>query len=273
MGLVPGVAVRVVTVAPLGDPLQIEVRGGQWSIRRDEAAQIAGRDATDADADACRHASADRARRQSERRQDHAVQRADRLVGEGLELSRHHRRAPQRRRCTLPAAPPTSTTCPARTASTRAAPRSRSRSTRSSGCTASARPTSVVVCVDATQLARSAYLLLQMPGARRALRRRADDGRRGRRRDARRRARSRALLGCEVVAGHRAHAARPRRAASPRSIARCARERTPTWHWKPSPALRAHLDAVRAALPAPWRARALRRDDWPPPTTRSRCGR
>jgi ferrous iron transport protein A len=32
MGLVP--------VAPLGDPIQIEVRGGQWSIRRDEAAQI-----------------------------------------------------------------------------------------------------------------------------------------------------------------------------------------------------------------------------------------
>jgi ferrous iron transport protein A len=40
MGLVPGIEVRVVTVAPLGDPIQIEVRGGQWSIRRDEAAQI-----------------------------------------------------------------------------------------------------------------------------------------------------------------------------------------------------------------------------------------
>ena len=40
MGLVPGVAVRVVTVAPLGDPLRIEVRGGQWSLRRSEAAQI-----------------------------------------------------------------------------------------------------------------------------------------------------------------------------------------------------------------------------------------
>jgi len=41
MGLVPGIDVRVVTVAPLGDPIQIEVRGGQWSIRRGEAAQIA----------------------------------------------------------------------------------------------------------------------------------------------------------------------------------------------------------------------------------------
>jgi ferrous iron transport protein A len=40
MGLVPGTAVRVVTIAPLGDPLRIEVRGGEWSIRRTEAAQI-----------------------------------------------------------------------------------------------------------------------------------------------------------------------------------------------------------------------------------------
>jgi ferrous iron transport protein A len=40
MGLVPGTSVRIVTVAPLGDPLRIEVRGGQWSIRRAEAAQI-----------------------------------------------------------------------------------------------------------------------------------------------------------------------------------------------------------------------------------------
>jgi ferrous iron transport protein A len=40
MGLVPGTRVRIVTVAPLGDPLRIEVRGGQWSIRRAEAAQI-----------------------------------------------------------------------------------------------------------------------------------------------------------------------------------------------------------------------------------------
>lgn len=40
MGLVPGTQVRIVTIAPLGDPLRIEVRGGQWSIRRTEAAQI-----------------------------------------------------------------------------------------------------------------------------------------------------------------------------------------------------------------------------------------
>ncbi len=41
MGLVPGTEVTVVTIAPLGDPLRIEVRGGQWSIRKNEAAHIA----------------------------------------------------------------------------------------------------------------------------------------------------------------------------------------------------------------------------------------
>jgi ferrous iron transport protein A len=40
MGLVPGTPVTILTVAPLGDPLQIQVRGSQWSIRKVEAAQI-----------------------------------------------------------------------------------------------------------------------------------------------------------------------------------------------------------------------------------------
>ena len=40
MGLVPGTKVSVISVAPLGDPLQIEVRRCRWSIRRGEAAQI-----------------------------------------------------------------------------------------------------------------------------------------------------------------------------------------------------------------------------------------
>lgn len=40
MGLTPGTPVRLVTIAPLGDPMRIEIRGGQWSIRRAEAAQI-----------------------------------------------------------------------------------------------------------------------------------------------------------------------------------------------------------------------------------------
>lgn len=40
MGLLPGTQVRFVRAAPLGDPLEIEVRGYKLSLRRDEAAQI-----------------------------------------------------------------------------------------------------------------------------------------------------------------------------------------------------------------------------------------
>jgi ferrous iron transport protein A len=37
LGLVPGTVVTVVGVAPLGDPLDLSVRGGRLSIRRQEA--------------------------------------------------------------------------------------------------------------------------------------------------------------------------------------------------------------------------------------------
>jgi len=40
MGLVPGTEVRIINVAPLGDPLEIEARACRLSIRRAEAAQI-----------------------------------------------------------------------------------------------------------------------------------------------------------------------------------------------------------------------------------------
>ncbi|HEY6726063.1 MAG TPA: ferrous iron transport protein A [Polyangiaceae bacterium] len=40
LGLVPGTRVTFVGVAPLGDPLQLSVRGCQLSIRRSEALQI-----------------------------------------------------------------------------------------------------------------------------------------------------------------------------------------------------------------------------------------
>ena len=41
MGLTPGVPVRVVAQAPLGDPLELEVRGYRLSIRRADAARVA----------------------------------------------------------------------------------------------------------------------------------------------------------------------------------------------------------------------------------------
>lgn len=40
LGLVPGTRVTFLGVAPLGDPLQLSVRGCQLSIRRSEASQI-----------------------------------------------------------------------------------------------------------------------------------------------------------------------------------------------------------------------------------------
>ncbi len=40
MGLIPGTKVRVVRKAPLGDPIEFEVRGYNLSLRRDEAALV-----------------------------------------------------------------------------------------------------------------------------------------------------------------------------------------------------------------------------------------
>ena len=41
LGLVPGTRVELVGVAPLGDPLELLVRGGSLSIRRTEAEGVA----------------------------------------------------------------------------------------------------------------------------------------------------------------------------------------------------------------------------------------
>jgi Fe2+ transport system protein FeoA len=40
MGLIPGTEVKVINVAPFGDPLEIEVRQSRLSIRRHEARLI-----------------------------------------------------------------------------------------------------------------------------------------------------------------------------------------------------------------------------------------
>lgn len=41
MGITPGVEIKVVKVAPLGDPIEVNVRGYELSLRKDEAQQIA----------------------------------------------------------------------------------------------------------------------------------------------------------------------------------------------------------------------------------------
>lgn len=43
MGLLPGTKIRVVRVAPLGDPIELRVRNYSLSVRRAEAAKIAVR--------------------------------------------------------------------------------------------------------------------------------------------------------------------------------------------------------------------------------------
>jgi ferrous iron transport protein A len=40
MGLTPGVSVTCLGVAPLGDPLEFEVRGYRLSVRRSEAQKV-----------------------------------------------------------------------------------------------------------------------------------------------------------------------------------------------------------------------------------------
>ena len=40
MGLTPGVEVALLGVAPLGDPLELELRGYRLSLRKSEAARV-----------------------------------------------------------------------------------------------------------------------------------------------------------------------------------------------------------------------------------------
>ncbi len=40
MGLVPGTSIEVVRLAPLGDPMELKVRGFLLSVRKDEAAHV-----------------------------------------------------------------------------------------------------------------------------------------------------------------------------------------------------------------------------------------
>lgn len=40
MGVTPGVAVKVIKVAPLGDPVEVNIRGYELSLRKEEAQQI-----------------------------------------------------------------------------------------------------------------------------------------------------------------------------------------------------------------------------------------
>lgn len=40
MGVTPGTSIKVIKVAPLGDPIEINIRGYELSLRKDEAQRI-----------------------------------------------------------------------------------------------------------------------------------------------------------------------------------------------------------------------------------------
>ena len=40
MGITPGTNIKVIKVAPLGDPVEVNIRGYELSLRKDEASQI-----------------------------------------------------------------------------------------------------------------------------------------------------------------------------------------------------------------------------------------
>lgn len=40
MGLTPGTSIKVIKVAPLGDPIEVNIRNYELSLRKDEAEQI-----------------------------------------------------------------------------------------------------------------------------------------------------------------------------------------------------------------------------------------
>jgi ferrous iron transport protein B len=113
------------------------------------------------------------------------------------------------------------------------------------------RPDVVVFCVDATQVARASYLVLQALelGTRAVVALTMVDEARHAAPD------PRALgdaLGCEVVVvnpRHRAGIGDPLAAVDRALDAGAA---APSWRWAPSPALRARIDAVTAAVPAGW---------------------
>jgi ferrous iron transport protein B len=120
-------------------------------------------------------------------------------------------------------------------------------------------PDAAIVCVDATQVARAAYLLLQIQelGVRCVVALTMVDEAGPAAPDARKLA---DLLGCEVVPV----IARTRRGLDDlrAAVDRVLRgERRATWRWKPDADLRARLDAVRAAMPDGWRSAARYGDE------------
>ncbi len=308
MGLVPGVDVKIVTIAPLGDPLRIEVRGGQWSIRRAEAAQIQiqasdrrGERTTDRTADRSGERTADRSgertvgERTADRSDEQAAESSPRaanlplariartgtdgaldpsrrlhvvlagnpnvgkttlfnaLTGSTAKVSNYPGITVERKRGELPLTK-------GRVAEVDDIPGTYSVNARSAeeqiaidgmlGLQGAPVPDVVVVCVDATSVARSSYLLLQLQelGARCVVALTMIDEAKTATPEPRALA---DLFGCEVVGvtARTKHGLADLVAAIDRASQR---EFRATWRWTPSNALREHVETVRDSLPATW---------------------
>ena len=124
-----------------------------------------------------------------------------------------------------------------------------------------AAPDAVIVCVDATQLARSAYLMLQCRelGVRTVVALTMVDEAGSAAPDDKALSR---LIGREVISvtARTGRGLPELRAAVDRALRT---ERRSDWVWTPSPELRADLDAVKAALPPAWRTPARLGADLP----------
>ncbi len=267
MGLVAGVDVKIVTVAPLGDPIQIEVRGGQWSIRRSEAAQIHIRPTVvtsdpPIEPTAPLAAEADATASISDRRL-HVVLAGNpnvgkttlfnALTGSSAKVSNYPGITVERKRGELALSR-------GRTANVDDIPGTYSLNARSAeeqiaidgilGLQGATVPDVAVVVVDATNVARSCFLLLQLQelGVRCVVAMTMIDEAKTATPEPRALAE---LLGCEVVGvtASTKHGIADLVAAIERTAQRPHRA---IWRWQPSPALDAHIEAIRPALPAPW---------------------
>lgn len=261
MGLVPGVDVKVVTIAPLGDPIQIEVRGGQWSIRRNEAAQIQLAPAAAAEAIAAHTSAVDEVPPARDRL--HVVLAGNpnvgkttlfnALTGSTAKVSNYPGITVERKRGQLALSK-------GRIAEVDDIPGTYSVNARSAeeqiaidgilGLQGAPVPDVVVLCVDATSVARSSYLLLQLQelGVRCVVALTMIDEAK----TATPEPRSLAdLFGCDVVGvtARTGHGLAELVAAIDRATTRAPRA---SWRWQPSDALRAHVDAVTPALPSAW---------------------
>lgn len=265
MGLVPGVDVKVVTIAPLGDPIQIEVRTGQWSMRRAEAAQIQiARDTPGSpDRDTTDTTTSESTPVESARERLHVVLAGNpnvgkttlfnALTGSTAKVSNYPGITVERKRGELPLTK-------GRIADVDDIPGTYSVNARSAeeqialdgilGLHGAPVPDVVVVCVDATSVARSSYLLLQLQelGARCVVALTMIDEAKTATPEPRALAE---LFGCEVigVTARTKHGLADLVAAIDRASHKPHRS---MWRWTPSPALAEHIGAVVPALPEEW---------------------